>query len=175
MPDLFTYGKVIGGGYPVAAVAGPARFMDLLAPIGSVYQAGTLSGNPVATAAGLATLELCDESLYATLNMRARQVGDVVSAALSQEGVPHRLQNAGNLFSIFFADKEVRTFADAQGQDTKAFAAFFHSMLDNGVSLPPSAYEAWFVSGAHTDRDIELIAEAAKSAAKVVAAAGATA
>jgi glutamate-1-semialdehyde 2,1-aminomutase len=166
-PDLITYGKVIGGGYPVAAVAGPARIMDLLAPIGSVYQAGTLSGNPVATAAGLATLELCDENLYATLNKRAREVGEVVSTALSQEGVPHRLQNAGNLFSIFFADKEVRTFADAQSQDTKAFAAFFHSMLDNGVSLPPSAYEAWFVSGAHTDRDIEQIAKAAKVAAKV--------
>ncbi len=168
-PDLITYGKVIGGGYPVAGVAGPARIMDLLAPIGSVYQAGTLSGNPVATAAGLATLELCDENLYATLNRRAREVGDVVSTALSQEGVPHRLQNAGNLFSIFFADEEVRNFADAQGQDTKAFAAFFHSMLDNGVSLPPSAYEAWFVSGAHTDQDIELIAGASSVAAKAAA------
>jgi len=169
-PDLITYGKVIGGGYPVAAVAGPSRVMDLLAPIGSVYQAGTLSGNPVATAAGLATLELCDDNLYATLNLRARQVGDAVSSALTQEGVPHRLQSAGNLFSIFFADKEVRTFADAQGQDTKAFAAFFHSMLDNGVSLPPSAYEAWFVSGAHTEGDIEQIATAAGFAAKAAAA-----
>ena len=169
-PDLITYGKVIGGGYPIAAVAGPARVMDLLAPIGSVYQAGTLSGNPVATAAGLATLELCDENLYATLNQRAREVGEVVSNALAREGVPHRLQSAGNLFSIFFADKEVRTFADAQGQNTKAFAAFFHSMLENGVSLPPSAYEAWFVSGAHTDRDIEQIAAAAKAAANVAAA-----
>jgi glutamate-1-semialdehyde 2,1-aminomutase len=160
-PDLITYGKVIGGGYPVAAVAGPARVMDLLAPLGSVYQAGTLSGNPVATAAGLATLVLCDDNLYSTLNARAREVGEVVSAALSREGVPHKLQNAGNLFSIFFADRDVRTFADAQGQDTKAFAAFFHSMLDNGVSLPPSAYEAWFVSGAHTERDVEQIASAA--------------
>jgi len=169
-PDLFTYGKVIGGGYPVAAVAGPARIMDLLAPIGSVYQAGTLSGNPVATAAGLATLELCDDDLYATLNKRAREVGDVVSSALSHAGVPHKLQNAGNLFSIFFTDKEVRTFEDATSQDTKAFAAFFHSMLDNGVSLPPSAYEAWFVSGAHTDRDIEQIASAARAAATEAAA-----
>lgn len=168
-PDLITYGKVIGGGYPVAAVAGPARVMELLAPIGAVYQAGTLSGNPVATAAGLATLELCDDNLYATLNLRARQVGDVVSRALSREGVPHRLQNAGNLFSIFFAEKQVHTFADAQGQDTKAFAAFFHAMLDNGVSLPPSAYEAWFVSGAHSDADIELIARAAEVAAKAAA------
>lgn len=170
MPDLITYGKVIGGGYPVAAVAGPAKIMDFLAPIGSVYQAGTLSGNPVATAAGLATLELCDENLYATLNQRAREVGEVVSSALAKAGVPHKLQSAGNLFSIFFAEKEVRTFADAQGQDTKAFAAFFHSMLDNGVSLPPSAYEAWFVSGAHTDQDIEQIEIAAGVAARVAAA-----
>lgn len=169
-PDLFTYGKVIGGGYPVAAVAGPARFMDLLAPIGSVYQAGTLSGNPVATAAGLATLELCDDSLYATLNKRAREVGEVVSSALFHAGVPHQLQNAGNLFSVFFTDKKVRTFEDAQNQNTKAFAVFFHSMLDNGVSLPPSAYEAWFVSGAHTDRDIEQIATAAGAAAQAAGA-----
>ncbi len=170
-PDLFTYGKVIGGGYPVAAVAGPARVMDLLAPIGSVYQAGTLSGNPVATAAGLATLELCDDNLYATLNKRAREVGEVVSSALFHAGVPHQLQNAGNLFSVFFTDKEVRTFEDAQSQDTKAFAAFFHSMLDHGVSLPPSAYEAWFVSGAHTDRDIGQIATAAGAAAQAAASA----
>lgn len=170
IPDLFTYGKVIGGGYPVAAVAGPARVMDLLAPIGSVYQAGTLSGNPVATAAGLATLELCDDNLYATLNKRAREVGEVVTAALSKAGVPYKLQNAGNLFSIFFTNNEVRTFEDAQRQNTKAFAAFFHAMLDNGVSLPPSAYEAWFVSGAHTDRDIDLIAAAA-SVASIAAAA----
>lgn len=168
-PDLYTYGKVIGGGYPVAAVAGPARVMDLLAPVGSVYQAGTLSGNPVATAAGLATLQLCDDALYATLNKRAREVGEVVSAALSKEGVPHKLQSAGNLFSVFFTDKEVRTFKDAQTQDTKAFAAFFHAMLDNGVSLPPSAYEAWFVSGAHSDRDIEQIASASGAAAKAAA------
>lgn len=168
-PDLFTYGKVIGGGYPVAAVAGPARVMDLLAPIGAVYQAGTLSGNPVATAAGLATLQLCDDALYATLNKRAREVGEVVSAALLKEGVAHKLQNAGNLFSVFFIDKEVHTFKDAQGQDTKAFAAFFHAMLDNGVSLPPSAYEAWFVSGAHTDKDVEQIATASSAAAKIAA------
>lgn len=168
-PDLFTYGKVIGGGYPVAAIAGSARIMDLLAPLGSVYQAGTLSGNPVATAAGLATLELCDDALYATLNQRAREVGEVVSLALAEQGVAHQLQNAGNLFSIFFTRNEVRSFEDAQHQDTKAFAAFFHAMLDNGVSLPPSAYEAWFVSGAHTDRDIELIASAAKIAAVAAA------
>ena len=168
-PDLFTFGKVIGGGYPVAAVAGSAQIMDLLAPIGAVYQAGTLSGNPVATAAGLATLELCDSNLYATLNIRAEEVGRVVSSALTKAGVLHSLQTAGNLFSIFFSSQEVHTFEEAQRQDTEAFAAFFHSMLENGVSLPPSAYEAWFVSGAHTERDIEQIAAAAIVAATAAA------
>ncbi len=170
-PDLLTYGKVIGGGYPVAAVAGKALHMDLLAPIGSVYQAGTLSGNPVATAAGLATLELCDPALYATLDLRSQQVGQVISEALSAEGVAHQTQFGGNLFSFFFTDKPVVTFADAQTQDTKGFNAFFHTMLSNGVSLPPSAFEAWFVSGAHTDADIEKIAEVAKLASKAAAAA----
>lgn len=164
-PDLFTYGKVIGGGYPVAALAGSADIMDLLAPVGAVYQAGTLSGNPVATAAGLATLELCDDALYATLDRRATEVGRVVSEALTEQGVGHRLQRGGNLFSIFFSPDEVRSFEDTQHQDLKKFAAFFHSMLSQGVSLPPSAYEAWFVSGAHTDADIELIASASKVAA----------
>ncbi len=164
-PDLFTYGKVIGGGYPVAAVAGAAKVMDLLAPLGAVYQAGTLSGNPVATAAGLATLELCNDELYATLNRRAHEVGQVVSEALTEQGVAHRLQKGGNLFSVFFSPNEVRSFEDTQHQDVKQFAAFFHSMLTQGVSLPPSAYEAWFVSGAHSDEDIELIAAASKVAA----------
>jgi glutamate-1-semialdehyde 2,1-aminomutase len=164
-PDLFTYGKVIGGGYPVAAVAGSAKVMDLLAPVGAVYQAGTLSGNPVATAAGLATLELCDDALYAILDRRADEVGKVVSEALTEQGVAHRLQRGGNLFSIFFSPDEVRTFEDTTHQDVKKFAAFFHSMLSQGVSLPPSAYEAWFVSGAHTDEDIALVASASKVAA----------
>jgi len=169
VPDLFTYGKVIGGGYPVAAVAGSAEIMDLLAPVGNVYQAGTLSGNPVATAAGLATLELCDDVLYSTLNVRAAQVGEVIAEALTAEGVAHRLQTGGNLFSFFFTNDQVHNFADAQTQNVKAFNAFFHAMLENGVSLPPSAFEAWFVSGAHTDADIEKIAAAAKIAAKAAA------
>ena len=168
-PDLFTYGKVIGGGYPVAAIAGSAKIMDLLAPLGAVYQAGTLSGNPVATAAGLATLQLCDDTLYDTLNRRAKEVISVISSALTKEGVAHQLQSAGNLFSFFFTDSPVLSFADAMKQDTKTFSSFFHAMLDNGVSLPPSAFEAWFVSGAHTDKDIEQIAAAAAIAAKAAA------
>ena len=169
-PDLFTYGKVIGGGYPVAAVAGSAAVMDLLAPVGNVYQAGTLSGNPVATAAGLATLEVCDSTLYSTLDTRAKQVAQAIGDALTAEGVAHRHQNGGNLFSFFFTDEPVRNFADAQTQNVPAFNAFFHSMLENGVSLPPSAFEAWFVSGAITDADVEKIGAAAKIAAKAAAA-----
>ena len=168
-PDLFTFGKVIGGGYPVAAVAGRVEVMNLLAPEGSVYQAGTLTGNPVATAAGLATLELCDSALYEQLDARATQIGSAISEALTAEGVAHQLQSSGNLFSFFFSDKPVSNFAEASAQNVKAFNAFFHTMLENGVSLPPSAFEAWFVSGAITDADVDRIAEVAKLAAKSAA------
>ncbi|MFM8858050.1 MAG: glutamate-1-semialdehyde 2,1-aminomutase [Actinomycetota bacterium] len=168
-PDLFTFGKVIGGGYPVAAVAGRAEVMDLLAPEGPVYQAGTLSGNPVATAAGLATLELCDDALYRHLDQRASELVDVVGQALSRHGIPHIVQAAGNLFSIFFRDGGVENFGDARNQNTGAFATFFHAMLEEGVSLPPSAFEAWFVSGAHRDRDISVVARAAERAASRLA------
>ncbi|MDE2410133.1 MAG: aspartate aminotransferase family protein, partial [Actinomycetales bacterium] len=135
----------------------------------SVYQAGTLSGNPVATAAGLATLQLCNDALYATLDTRAAQVGSVISEALTAEGVAHSLQTGGNLFSFFFKGDWVNNFAEAQTQNVLAFNAFFHTMLENGVSLPPSAFEAWFVSGALTDADIDQIAAAARLAAKAAA------
>ncbi|MBI1351455.1 MAG: glutamate-1-semialdehyde 2,1-aminomutase [Actinomycetales bacterium] len=170
-PDLFTYGKVIGGGLPLAAVAGPAAVMDLLAPAGPVYQAGTLSGNPAATAAGLATLRGCDSDLYGHLDATAVRVREVIDAALTSHGVVHQTHHAGNLFSFFFTEHAVHTYDDARQQDTAAFAAFFHAMLDNGVWLPPSAFEAWFVSGAHTDRDLEVIVAAADAAAAAAAAA----
>ncbi len=169
-PDLFTFGKVIGGGYPVAAIGGRAEIMDLLAPLGAVYQAGTLSGNPVATAAGLATLKLCNADVYANLDRRAGEVTEIISAALTREGVTHRVQIAGNLFSVFFADNEIKSFDDAKEQDSGAFATFFHAMLDNGVSLPPSAFEAWFVSAAHGDDEMARIEVAAKAAARITAA-----
>ena len=165
-PDLFTFGKVIGGGYPLAAVAGRAEIMDQLAPLGSVYQAGTLSGNPVATTAGLATLELCDDALYTKLDLRAREIGSGISEAFTNAGVAHQWQHAGNLFSFFFTEEKVNSFADAKKQDVGLFAKFFHSMLENGVSLPPSAFEAWFVNGAISDTDVERIINAAKLSAK---------
>ncbi len=169
-PDLFTYGKVIGGGYPLAAVGGAAEVLDQLAPVGPVYQAGTLSGNPVAATAGLVTLQHCTDDVYAHLDVQAAEVGRVVSEALSDAGVPHRLQSAGNLFSIFFRDGEVRDFVDAADQDEAAFGRFFRAMLDEGVSLPPSAFEAWFVSAAHGDREIDRVRRAAAVAARAAAA-----
>ena len=169
IPDIFTFGKVIGGGYPLAALAGKAAIMDQLAPLGSVYQAGTLSGNPVATTAGLATLMLCDESLYAMVDKRAQEVGQGISEAFIKAGIAHQYQHAGNLFSFFFTDKEVKSFDDAKSQNVTTFAKFFHAMLENGVSLPPSAFEAWFVNGSMTDEDVTKILIAAKKAANQAA------
>lgn len=165
VPDIFTFGKVIGGGYPLAALGGKAAIMDQLAPVGSVYQAGTLSGNPVATRAGLATLMLCDQELYARVDLCAKEVGQGISQAFTAVGIAHQYQHAGNLFSFFFTENEVKNFDDAKPQDVKTFAKFFHVMLENGVSLPPSAFEAWFVNGAMTDEDVEKILIAAKKAA----------
>jgi glutamate-1-semialdehyde 2,1-aminomutase len=173
-PDLVTFGKVVGGGLPVAAVGGPARFMDHLAPLGPVYQAGTLSGNPVAVAAGLATLRLADAAVYARMDEVAEVLRREVHAALEAAGVPHRVQHAGNLFSVFFgaeaATHGVRDYAGAQAQDTAAFTRFFHAMLDAGVALPPSAFEAWFVTAAHDDVAVSRILDALPAAARTAAA-----
>ncbi|MBM9467347.1 glutamate-1-semialdehyde 2,1-aminomutase [Nakamurella leprariae] len=169
-PDLMTFGKVIGGGLPVGAFGGRADIMAHLAPEGPVYQAGTLSGNPIATAAGLATLRGCTDEIYAHLDATARTVGELVAAALTQAGVPNRLQRAGTLFSVFFTDAAVTDYDLARTQSTAAFAAFFHSMLRDGVYLPPSAFEAWFVSAAHDDAALERIEAALPAAARAAAA-----
>jgi glutamate-1-semialdehyde 2,1-aminomutase len=170
--DLWTFGKVMGGGLPAAAFGGRARIMAELAPDGPVYQAGTLSGNPLACAAGLATLRLADHGAYQRLDELAATVGKLTGDALSAAGVPHRLSTAGNLFSIFFTGSEVHDYATAQRQDLAAFARFFHAMLAGGVYLPPSAYEAWFVCTALDDAALELIAAALPAAAAAAAAAG---
>jgi glutamate-1-semialdehyde 2,1-aminomutase len=168
-PDLMTFGKVMGGGFPAAAFGGRADVMALLAPDGPVYQAGTLSGNPVATAAGLATLRACDDALYTRLGEVSRTIADAASAALSGAGVPHRIQWAGSMFSVFFREGAVRTYDDARDQDTAAFGRFFHAMLDAGVYLPPSAFESWFVSGSHDDAAVERVLEAMPGAAQAAA------
>ena len=171
-PDLMTFGKVMGGGFPAAAFGGRADIMAHLAPLGPVYQAGTLSGNPVATAAGLATLQGCTPEVYTHLDATAHTIADLASAALAAEGVAHRVQFAGTMFSIFYTDRPVHDYADAKTQDTEQFKAFFHSMLAQGVYLPPSAFEAWFVSSAHDSAAVDRIAQALPAAAKAAAEAG---
>ncbi len=169
-PDLFAFGKVVGGGMPLAALAGRADVMDLLAPLGPVYQAGTLSGNPLATAAGIATLSLADEHVYRHVDKASLTLQAAVDDALVAAGVPHVVQRAGSLFSVFFRDGAVRDYRDAKDQDTIAFGRFFHAMLDQGVALPPSAFEAWFLSAAHDDAVLERIIAALPQAARAAAA-----
>ncbi|MFI2662363.1 glutamate-1-semialdehyde 2,1-aminomutase [Micromonospora carbonacea] len=163
--DLWTYGKVMGGGLPAAAFGGRAEIMARLAPAGPVYQAGTLSGNPLACAAGLATLRLADDAVYRRLDDTAAVVGKLASDALAAAGVPHRLSYAGSMFSIFFTDADVVDYDSARTQQVPAFRAFFHSMLSDGVYLPPSAFESWFVSAAIDDAALERIASALPAAA----------
>ena len=172
-PDLFTFGKVIGGGLPTAALGGRADVMDYLAPLGPVYQAGTLSGNPVAMAAGVATLTAATAAVYATVDARSLELSAAVSAALATEGVDHSVQRAGNLFSVAFgtAANGVHNYDDAQAQDVFRYAPFFHSMLDSGVYLPPSVFEAWFLSAAHDDAAMNRIFTALPAAAQAAAAA----
>ena len=168
--DLTTFGKVMGGGLPAAAFGGRAEIMDRLAPAGPVYQAGTLSGNPLATAAGLATLRACTPDAYDRVDRAAATVAALAADALKAQDVPFRLQEAGSLFSVFLGvDGPVRDFAEAKGQSASAYAAFFHAMLDRGVYLPPSGYEAWFLSAAHDDAAIDRIASALPAAARAAA------
>lgn len=168
-PDLLTFGKVIGGGYPLAAVGGRAEVMRQLAPLGPVYQAGTLSGNPVAATAGLVTLQACTPEVYAALDAAATTAMRLIDEALTEVGVPHRVQSVGNLFSCFFLDEAVTDFDIAQRQDTAAFGRFFHSLLDSGISVPPSAYEAWFVSSRHDGVAMDRFAAALPAAARAAA------
>jgi len=172
VPDLMTFGKVMGGGFPTAAFGGRADVMARLAPAGPVYQAGTLSGNPVATAAGIATLRNCTPDVYDHLDRTARTIAELASEALAKEGVAHRVQFAGTMFSIFFTDEPVTDYAAAKRQDTEVFTAFFHAMLSEGVYLPPSAFEAWFVSAAHDGAAVDRIAAALPVAARAAAAVG---
>ena len=171
VPDLMTFGKVMGGGFPAAAFGGRADVMAMLSPEGPVYQAGTLSGNPVATTAGLATLRLATDAVYAHVDAVAATISQAATAALTEAGVPHLLQSNGNMFSVFFTDAAaVPDYATAAGQDTAAYRAFFHAMLDRGVYLPPSAFEAWFCSAAHDDQAVQHVLDALPYAARAAAA-----
>lgn len=171
-PDLFTFGKVVGGGMPLAALGGRAEIMDLLAPTGPVYQAGTLSGNPLAVAAGHATLRLADADVYARVNASAARVAGALEAALREAGVEAVVPRAGSLFGVAFRGSVPTTYDEAQDQAAERYTAFFHAMLDEGVALPPSVYEAWFLTAAHDEDDLALIERALPVAARAAASVG---
>jgi glutamate-1-semialdehyde 2,1-aminomutase len=168
-PDLFTFGKVVGGGMPLAALGGRADVMDALAPVGPVYQAGTLSGNPLSVAAGLATLRLATGEVYARVDAAASVIADALSIALTAEGVVHAVPRAGSLFGVAFLPEAPRDYATALTQDAWRYPAFFHAMLDAGVSLPPSVYEAWFLTAAHDGDALARVLEALPLAARAAA------
>jgi glutamate-1-semialdehyde 2,1-aminomutase len=167
-PDLTCLGKIIGGGLPVGAYGGRADVMRLVAPEGPVYQAGTLSGNPLAMTAGLWSLARLTPSLYRTLNARGRALAAGLADAARAAGVPVQVSAVGSCLTPFFVDAPVRDYSTALRSDTKAYARFFQSMLDQGVYVPPSQFEAWFLSSAHTDADIARTLKAAKAAFRVV-------
>ncbi|MGH7813031.1 MAG: glutamate-1-semialdehyde 2,1-aminomutase [Candidatus Binataceae bacterium] len=166
-PDLIMLGKIIGGGMPVGAVAGPARLMDLLAPDGPVYQAGTLSGNPVAVRAGLETLKILRETNpYPALDAMGARLEAGLIAALKKSGQRGCVNRAGSILTMFIGPKQVRDAEEARTSDAQKFAKFFHGMIERGINLPPSQFEAWFISAAHREADIDrTIAAAAESLA----------
>jgi glutamate-1-semialdehyde 2,1-aminomutase len=166
-PDLTCLGKVIGGGLPVGAYGGRRDLMEMISPSGPVYQAGTLSGNPLAMTAGIATLEILKEpGAYETLEARSKQLADGLWSAAAASKIPVAINRVGSMLTVFFtrrAGATVRNHADATSGDTQAYAKFFHAMLDNGVYLPPSQYEAWFVGLAHSEDAIEQTIDAARA------------
>jgi glutamate-1-semialdehyde 2,1-aminomutase len=161
-PDMTCLGKIIGGGLPLGVYGGRADVMGLVAPEGPVYQAGTLSGNPVAVAAGIATLKKLDEAAFRTLESLGGMLEDGIGRVIRRSGVKARMQRVGSMFTIFFTDTEVTDLASAKQADTARFARFFHAMLDRGFYLPPAQLEAAFISLAHTPEDIESFVVAAK-------------
>jgi glutamate-1-semialdehyde 2,1-aminomutase len=168
-PDLSAFGKVIGGGMPVGAIGGPAEVMEKMAPLGPVYQAGTLSGNPIAMAAGLATLDLISApGFFETLSARCARLVSGLNEAARAAGVAFCAQNVGGLAGCYMLPRPPASFAEVQRQDVERFKRFYHRMLDEGVYLPPSPVEAFFFSSAHSDADIEAtLAAAARSLAAV--------
>ena len=171
-PDLTTLGKIIGGGLPVAAYGGRREIMEMVAPLGPVYQAGTLSGNPLAMRAGLATLpKLEAPGFYDDLSRKSGRLGEGLRAALQESGVPGQVNVAGSLMTLFFLDEPVLDYADAKKSNTARYAAFFNGMLERGIFLAPSQFEALFVSAAHTHEDIERTIAAARESLQAVRAA----
>ncbi len=175
IPDLTTFGKIIGGGLPVGAYGGPSEIMNLVAPLGPMYQAGTLSGNPLAMAAGIATLKHLREKkseIYSRLDNLSAKLVEGVSAAAKESGVPLTANRVGSMFTWFFNPGPITDWASASRSDTAAFGRFFRVMLDSGIYLPPSQYEAAFLSAAHTEEDVQKTISAAREALTSARAAG---
>lgn len=173
-PDITVLGKIIGGGLPVAAYGGPREIMKMIAPLGPVYQAGTLSGNPLAMRAGLETLRQISGSrnFYAELERKTERLARGLANAAKENNVPVQVNAVGSLLTVFFTGRPVGNYADAKKSDTHRFARFFCEFLGRGIFLPPSQFEAWFVSAAHTDAEIDLTIEACRESMKSVAAGG---
>ncbi len=167
-PDLTCLGKIIGGGLPVGAYGGRAELMDLVAPAGPVYQAGTLSGNPLAMTAGLATLRALDDAAYMALEKTSQALQRGLEEILREVNTPGVVQRVGSMLTLFLTDKPVRNFADAKAADQRRYAAFFHGMLDRGIHLPPSGYEAWFISAAHEEDAVDRTLTAATAALRAM-------
>src|SRR5690606_7494900 len=167
-PDLVTFGKVVGGGFPLAAYAGRREVMEHVAPAGSMYQAGTLSGNPVATAAGIATLGVLQrEGIFDGIVTKAEKLVAGLNEAAQNAGVPFKAQSVGTMAGYFFTDQPVRSYDDAKTADVAMFGRFFGALLERGVYFAPSAFEAMFLSSAHTDEEIERTVEATAEAFKI--------
>jgi glutamate-1-semialdehyde 2,1-aminomutase len=168
--DLTTMGKIIGGGVPVAAYAGSAELMNHVAPLGPVYQAGTLAGNPLAMSAGIATLkELSKPGVYARIEAMAKKLAVGLRQAVAEAGIAAHVNSVGSLSTIFFAQEAVNSYTDAKKSDTKRYARYFREMLNQGIFLAPSQFEAAFVSAAHTDEDVERTVAAARETFRVIA------
>ena len=170
-PDLTCLGKIVGGGLPVGAYGGRREIMQLIAPLGPVYQAGTLSGNPLAMAAGIATLRLLNEpGVYDHLESLSARLGDGLAASARATGVPYTINRVGSMFTGFFCSGAITDYATAKRADTQRYAAFFNAMLERGVYLAPSQFEAGFVSLAHTDAYIDATIDAGRAAFEAISA-----
>jgi glutamate-1-semialdehyde 2,1-aminomutase len=169
-PDMTCLGKIVGGGFPLAAYGGRKEIMQTVAPLGPVYQAGTLSGNPVAVTAGLKTLEILErDNPYPELERRTKQLTQVISEAAKEAGVPVQINQIASMFTVFFTDQPVVDYASARRSDTQRYARFFHALLEQGVYFPPSQFEAAFLSTAHDDEALSFAQEAVRSAMKAIA------
>jgi glutamate-1-semialdehyde 2,1-aminomutase len=166
-PDLTTLGKVVGGGMPVGAYAGKEEIMSKVAPEGPVYQAGTLSGNPLSMAAGLATLKVLKrENPYQELDRKTKTFVEELKGILTSKGVPHTVNRIGSMFTVFFTEGEVKNYSDAKRSDTELFGKFFNKLLEEGVLIPPSQFEAWFISTSHDDKVLQEALERIERAVK---------